>query len=135
MNIIIAGSRKIGQKHKKYIFSLLDLVFKKLDLPKEEKIIIFSGKCYGMDALGEPYAKQNSWEVKDFYADWNRLGKAAGPIRNQEMIDSDAHLLICFYLEDSVGSKDIISRAKVKNIRTIDLKLQLHMKEKNGKLY
>ena len=125
MNIIIAGSRKIGKEHKKYVFSLLDSIFEKLSIPKEEKIAIFSGKCYGMDELGEAYATQNSWEIRDFFADWKVLGKAAGPTRNQKMIDSGANFLICFYLEDSKGSKDIIARAKKKNIKTIALKITL----------
>jgi hypothetical protein len=44
-------------------------------------------------------------------APWNTHGKAAGPIRNQSMIDSGAHLCIAFPRHNSRGTWDCIRRA------------------------
>lgn len=125
MNIIIAGSRKIGIKNKIQVFALFDKIFENLNLDPQEPITIFSGKANGMDTLGELYAKQKGWAIRDFYAKWSELGKAAGPIRNEEMICAGPNLVICFYLSESVGSKDLIWRAKRKKIKLISLELKI----------
>ena len=123
-NIIIAGSRDIDQTYEKYVFLLLDTIFEKLALSSPP--VIFSGKAKGMDSLGEAYAKFNNWEIRHFPADWNTLGKKAGPVRNQQMIDARADILICFYFEDSKGSKDMITRAAANKIKVIS-----HMFKRN----
>jgi len=48
-------------------------------------------------------------------ADWNRYGKRAGPIRNQEMLDSGLDLVLAFVnkpLAWSRGTNDMVTRAK-----------------------
>lgn len=54
-----------------------------------------------------------------FDADWKRLGKAAGPIRNQRMIDEGKpDLVVAFHddLERSKGTKDMLKRAKAAGV-------------------
>ena len=49
-------------------------------------------------------------------ADWNRLGRAAGPIRNEEMAEvSDA--LIAFWDGKSRGTKSMIEIARRKGLQ------------------
>ena len=43
-------------------------------------------------------------------ADWRKHGKAAGPIRNQEMLDAGAHLVIAF--PGGRGTADMVGRAR-----------------------
>lgn len=43
-------------------------------------------------------------------ADWKKHGKAAGPIRNQEMVDSGLDLLIAF--PGGRGTADMVRRAE-----------------------
>lgn len=53
-----------------------------------------------------------------FRADWDKHGKAAGPIRNQEMLDNGkADALVAFWDGKSPGTKDMIRRAKRKGIK------------------
>jgi hypothetical protein len=52
-------------------------------------------------------------------ADWKVKHRAAGPIRNQEMVDSGADLCLAFMSENSRGARDCASRAEAAGIRTI----------------
>lgn len=48
---------------------------------------IVSGGATGVDALGEEWAREKKKICKKFEADWNKYGKAAGPIRNNQMTE------------------------------------------------
>ena len=58
-----------------------------------------------------------------FPADWNKYGKAAGVLRNQQMLDEGHPDLVVYFhkdIENSKGTKDMIIRAIDANIRTIN---------------
>ena len=46
---------------------------------------VVSGCCRGADSYGESYAAWQRINVDRHPADWTRHGRAAGPIRNDEM--------------------------------------------------
>jgi len=54
------------------------------------------------------------WHVEAHPADWQRHGRAAGPIRNQQMVDSGADLVIAF--PGGRGTADLIRRARAAGI-------------------
>lgn len=83
------------------------------ELSAIEKIIdveIVSGGAKGADSLGEKYAAQHSLSVKVFPADWNKYGKRAGYIRNEQMAKY-ANCLIAFWDGKSRGTKHMIDLA------------------------
>lgn len=53
------------------------------------------------------------------HADWHLHGKAAGPIRNQKMIDSGADICLSFIRGGSPGATDCTRRAEAAGITTI----------------
>ncbi len=53
-------------------------------------------------------------------ADWAEHGKAAGPLRNQEMVDSGIGLLIAF--PDGRGTADMVRRSVAAGVKLIDLR-------------
>lgn len=56
---------------------------------------IVSGGAKGIDSVGEEFANDSHILVNRFDADWEKHGKAAGPIRNKKMAEyADALLLI-----------------------------------------
>lgn len=74
MKVIIAGGRNYRLKRSDFnIFDLIDITE------------IVSGCCSGADKAGEGYAERELIPVKRFPANWNKHGRAAGPIRNREM--------------------------------------------------
>jgi hypothetical protein len=109
MRVIIAGGRyfndyEMMKKRLDFFFSLV----KDDDL---EGIEIVSGKAQGADTLGERYARENGYPIKEFYAQWGQYGRRAGFLRNQEMAEYATHC-ICFWDGESKGTKHMIDLAK-----------------------
>lgn len=50
-------------------------------------VLLVHGAARGADYFAGKVAKKLGIEVKEFPADWKRYGKAAGPKRNQEMLE------------------------------------------------
>jgi len=71
---------------------------------------IVSGKAKGADTFGEEFARVWSIPVKEFPADWDQYGKAAGHRRNYEMAKY-ADVLIAFWDGESRGTRDMIDTA------------------------
>lgn len=80
MRLIIAGGRD-------YQFTAEDLAF--LDALHRQIGVteVVSGAAPGADACGEAWAIANRIPVKLFPADWDKHGRAAGPIRNGLMAE------------------------------------------------
>ena len=77
MKLIIAGSRTLNDPDiiKSFIqFSPLTPITE-----------IVSGHARGIDQCGEKYAEELNIPVKIFLANWDKYGKVAGILRNQEM--------------------------------------------------
>ncbi len=56
---------------------------------------IVSGAASGVDSLSARFAIENGINLVEFPADWEKWGKAAGPIRNEKIIEvSDVVLAI-----------------------------------------
>ena len=73
-------------------------------------IQILTGGAEGADALGEIYAVDYDWLHLRCEADWATHGRAAGPIRNTQMVDI-SEVLIAFWDGESRGTKDVITKA------------------------
>ena len=94
MKLIIAGGRDL------FVSSLfIDHAMDHFGIPDPsdanppEEIV--SGRATGIDSCGEMYASDAGVPIKYFPADWNKLGRSAGPIRNAQMAEyADALLLI-----------------------------------------
>ena len=112
LKVIIAGSRTFSD------YGLLARVCDHM-LQNQSDVEIVSGKePKGADKLGELYAEENGYEVKDFYAHWNQYGDAAGPIRNKEMAEY-ADALIAFWNGDTIrsGTYNMICTARSMNLK------------------
>ena len=75
MKVIIAGGRDFTDYQK--LKKICDYI-----LQNQNNIEIISGTANGADKLGVRYAKEKGYSLKQFPANWNRYGKAAGPKRN-----------------------------------------------------
>lgn len=111
--IIIAGSRKFND-YKKMLTVLDDLGIHLIN--SIDPVEIISGHASGADALGERFAKAYKYPLKLFPAEWDKYGKAAGPIRNEQMAkyaaEADRGMLIAFPIGESRGTKNMIKLAK-----------------------
>ena len=86
MKVIVAGTRN-------YIpYQTVAAAIRRSGL---EVTVILSGNCSGVDLEGERYGGLNGIPVLKFPADWDKHGRAAGPIRNKQMaVKADALILI-----------------------------------------
>ena len=85
-------------------------------LSNKTSIEIVSGAANGADKLGEKYASEKEYSIKQFPADWNKYGKSAGYKRNEEMARY-ADALIAFWDGESKGTKHMIDLANKYNLK------------------
>ena len=69
---------------------------------------VISGCATGADAFGEKWADRREIKIERFPADWYRLGKSAGPIRNEQMANAAD---ICILFPGGTGTADMKRRA------------------------
>lgn len=101
--VIIAGSR--GFSNYKLLKEKCNEYLR--EKRKEYNIIIISGGARGADTLGEKYAQDEGFSLEVFPANWNKFGKSAGFIRNEQMAEI-ADALIVFWDGKSHGTKHMI---------------------------
>lgn len=107
MKVIIAGSRDITD------YNLVKLAIIKSQFVIDE---IVSGGAKGVDALGEKFAYENWISLKVFPANWDKYGKSAGYIRNEQMAKY-ADALVAIWDGKSPGTKHMIELAKKHNLK------------------
>ena len=61
--------------------------------------------------MGDQYAKEKGLLLEVYPAEWKKYGKAAGPIRNKQMVEK-ADIVIAFVCERAKGTKNLIAQAK-----------------------
>lgn len=105
--VIIAGSRT---------FSNYELLKQKMDfyLGDRADVEIVSGKARGADALGERYARDRGFPIREFAADWS-IGKQAGYLRNREMALYATHC-VCFWDGQSRGTEHMLNLARANKL-------------------
>lgn len=81
---------------------------------RQEPLVIIQGNAPGADRLARRLARDWRAEVIDESADWGLYGKAAGPIRNQKMLDDHKPEVVWAFRSSgkSNGTDDMIQRAK-----------------------
>lgn len=102
--VAVIGSRDFDD------YDLLSSTLNELDFD-----VVVSGGARGADKLGEKYAEEHNKEKLIFLAEWNKYGKVAGYIRNQEIIDN-CDEVVAFWDGRSPGTRHSIKLAKKKNI-------------------
>ena len=77
---------------------------------------VISGKAKGADSLGEIWARDfTDMPVLEFPADWDKHGRRAGWIRNNQMAEVATHV-VAFWDGKSRGTKMMIDIARDKDL-------------------
>ena len=112
--IIIAGSRDF--ENYEVVKTKAAAVIKAIkEKEPEAKIEIVSGGARGVDSLGERFAREYGYKLWRFPADWNAYGRAAGPIRNRQMLEFAMErnpVLIAFWNGASRGTSNMVDIAQ-----------------------
>jgi hypothetical protein len=73
--------------------------------------MLLSGGAKGADSLAEIYAREKNIELKRLVPDWSTYGRAAGMIRNKDIV-AEAEQVVAFWDGKSKGTKHSIELAK-----------------------
>lgn len=109
--IIVCGTRNFNNSE--LLYSTLDNI-----ITNGKATEIISGGCRGADKIGEEYAQTHKLTLKRFPADWEKYGRAAGPIRNRQMLDyalEENAIIVAFWDGKSRGTLNMITTAKKQN--------------------
>ncbi len=82
------------------------------DLPFDT---IIEGEQRGADRLAREFARSWGRHFIPYPANWTRYGRAAGPIRNKQMLDSGKpDLVVAFHnhIEESKGTANMLCQAE-----------------------
>lgn len=102
LKLIIAGGRDFVDMQ--LALDSFDKFAQSISIP----IAIVSGRARGADQIGEQIASDYGLRVYMFPADWEKYGRKAGPIRNQQMGEFTDQALI-FWDGISTGTHNMIN--------------------------
>jgi len=113
MRILVCGGRKYGDR---YAVAMALAYLAK----GREDVTLVHGDCRGADRLAAKVARDWGWKVEPHPADTKRYGSPqAFHVRNQEMVDAGADLLVAF--PGGNGTADCTRRARKAGIRVKSL--------------
>jgi len=138
MKILVCGGRHYGKTDKEvsHMLSLITKMYETYAHVLEKKDLnVIHGNCRGADLLFEKYLvayckdyKHPLPKFKRYYPDWEEHGKAAGPIRNRQMLNENKNIDFAIVFKGGRGTADmtkILQKAGIKIItREKDFLLQ-----------
>ena len=108
MRIVFSGCRDITDE------KLVERIISQYIAVKD---VVITGGCRGVDKIAHDYARRCFADTEVHDADWDKHGKAAGPIRNQKMAES-ADQLVAIWDGKSRGTKSMIDNALKLGVET-----------------
>ena len=81
--LLVCGSRTINNSE--WVFSEIEKYISESNLQYSD-IHIIEGEASGVDKIAKQFAQSKNISVIEMAADWKAYGRAAGPIRNEQMV-------------------------------------------------
>jgi hypothetical protein len=111
--VLVCGGRNFGD------IVLMGTTMKRLHAERSFTIVIH-GDAKGADRHADAWARLNRVEVMPFPARWREEGVAAGPLRNQRMIDEGMPDLVIAFPGGN-GTADMVAKARRAGIEVIEV--------------
>lgn len=114
LRVLVCGGRNYDDRST--VYRVLDGIHARTPIH-----CIIGGGATGADHIGAVWSvSRNIPDFARFDADWTMHGKAAGPLRNQRMLDEGKpNLVIAF--AGGRGTADMVRRARVAGITVIEV--------------
>ncbi|MBN8978812.1 MAG: DUF2493 domain-containing protein [Rhizobiales bacterium] len=117
--VLVCGGRDFNDRE------LLDRTLRFIDRHRGPIGTIIHGAAPGADTLAATWAKDVALDVAGeilaFPADWKQHGRAAGPIRNQRMLDEGKPDLVVAF-PGGRGTADMVARARKAGIKVMEVR-------------
>ena len=107
--VLVCGGRDFTDRE--FAFSVLDRMHATIPFA-----CVIQGGARGADMLGKEWGDSRAVPVIEFMAEWDRLGRKAGPIRNQRMLDEGRPDLVLAF-PGGRGTADMCAKANAAGIR------------------
>jgi hypothetical protein len=104
MRVLVCGGREFANRQ---------MLTKALNRLRQERgiVLIIAGGARGADAMAEWWAQGEGVPCDVYQADWTGLGRKAGPIRNQRMLDEGKPDLVVAF-PGGRGTADMVRRGR-----------------------
>jgi hypothetical protein len=113
MTVVVCGGRDYDRPQR--VFDVLD------DLHAREPITrLAHGGARGADRWANEWLYSRGIEGCVYLPDWNRHGKAAGPIRNRQMLDTEKPLILVAF-PGGRGTADCVRAARERDIPVLEV--------------
>ena len=108
LRILVCGGRDYSDSR---------AVYRALDRIRAERgiAVLIHGAARGADSIAARWAEQENVATLAFPADWEQHGRAAGPKRNQQMLDEGRPDGVVAF-PGGVGTADMVRRAQAAGI-------------------
>ena len=114
--ILITGSRNWNDEQ-----ALAAPLFEYTGCYRQDELVVVHGGCpTGADAIAEKLCQNYGIRTEVHLADWDKHGRAAGPIRNQQMVDLGADICLAFPLGESRGTRHCMRVAEKAGIKVVN---------------
>lgn len=113
IRVIVCGGRTFSSSVELYFH--LDIIDQETPID-----VVIHGGAQGADTLAGEWAARRGKATRVVFPDWDKHGRAAGPIRNQKMIDDHAPDLVIAFA-GGIGTADMVKRAKKAGIPVTEI--------------
>jgi predicted Rossmann-fold nucleotide-binding protein len=102
--VLVCGGREYNDR--KFMFEKLSELH-----AADTFSVLIAGGAPGADSLAVEWARSNGIEVAIYQANWNALGRNAGPVRNAKMLTHGKPDLVISF-PGGRGTDDLLRRAR-----------------------
>lgn len=129
MKVLVCGGRDF--ENRALMYEVLDLIADEAKSAGDPIEAIIAGGAKGADFLADVWAISRNVRSIAFIADWARHGKAAGPMRNQRMLDEGKPDLVIGF-PGGRGTADMLRRARAAGLPTKEISAPRSSPAKDG---
>ena len=117
IKVLVTGSRNLPAAASDFVMqSMAKDIEQRFGIKDLRQVNFIVGDCRtGLDAI----VRQHAYVKEVFKADWQQFGRAAGPARNQQMVNAMPNVCYAFPYGTSHGTMDCVRKAQRANVATI----------------
>ena len=115
MRLLVCGGRKYADKAA--MWAWLDAFHASADGPID---LLIHGAARGADTLADLWAFSHDVTIRRYFAQWSEYGNAAGPIRNQQMLDEGRPDLVVAF-PGGKGTASMVKLALAAGVRVVKI--------------